>query len=398
MQTLTAVSPTGRTDVPLDQNWIPDSTDLIFSPPNADGSGTGFVVYSDTAEVRMTPSFDGTFNDRIAPPVVVSQQLADVFDIGVGDTVTFALQDGVDRLDAEIVSVVPAIPGAPTNIALLIDLGVIQHFQLRTTDEPARARDVWVRTDEPETVAHEVRALFPANAQIDTAVDAAGRQVLGSATTTLWAGAAGCGILALIGVAVAARAQLRSRRGEVAVLRAIGLGPGAQAGIRARELGVVIGTGLLAGLAAGAIVALLTVPQLARAAIPAPYPVIGTRIGIDLIGLGVALGGLIVAGQLDSTNAEAMMSLIAALVHQRGVAAIVSTHDPRMAAHADRIIEIHDGRVGRRRGRHASDAEPDTAPVRIVRPGSGGVERQPAGEPEQHDAGDAVQPRAGGGT
>jgi putative ABC transport system ATP-binding protein len=74
-------------------------------------------------------------------------------------------------------------------------------------------------------------------------------------------------------------------------------------------------------------------------------------------------------GQLDSTNAEAMMSLIAALVHQRGVAAVVSTHDPRMAAHADRIIEIHDGHVGRRRGRHASDAEPDTAPVRVIRDG-----------------------------
>lgn len=73
-------------------------------------------------------------------------------------------------------------------------------------------------------------------------------------------------------------------------------------------------------------------------------------------------------GQLDSTNAEAMMSLIAALVHQRGVAAIVSTHDPRMAAHADRILEIHDGQVGRRRGRHASDAEPDTSPVRVIPP------------------------------
>jgi putative ABC transport system ATP-binding protein len=102
-------------------------------------------------------------------------------------------------------------------------------------------------------------------------------------------------------------------------------------------------------------------------------------------------------GQLDSTNAEAMMSLIAALVHQRGVAAIVSTHDPRMAAHADRIIEIHDGRVGRRRGRHASDAEPDTAPVRIVRDESAGVERKPPGETEQHDAGDPVQPAPGGG-
>jgi ABC-type antimicrobial peptide transport system permease subunit len=276
MVALTAVSPAGRVDVPLGQGWLPDSTDLIFSPPNSDGSGSGFVVYSDTAEVMLTPSYDGGFNDRITPPVVVSQQLADVFDIGVGDTITFALQDGLNRMDGEIVSVVPAIPGAPTNIALLIDLGVIQHFQLRTTEQPAQVRDVWVRSDEPEAVARAIRAFFPANAQIDTAGDSAGRQVLGSATTALWAGAVGCGILALIGVAVAARAQLRSRRGEVAVLRAVGLGSRAQAGIRARELGVVIGTGLLAGLGAGTIVALLTVPQLARAAIPAPYPVIGT--------------------------------------------------------------------------------------------------------------------------
>lgn len=71
-------------------------------------------------------------------------------------------------------------------------------------------------------------------------------------------------------------------------------------------------------------------------------------------------------GQLDSTNAEAMMSLIAALVHDRGVAAIVSTHDPRMAAHADRIIEIHNGRLVRRRGRHQSDAEFDTSPITTI--------------------------------
>ena len=63
-------------------------------------------------------------------------------------------------------------------------------------------------------------------------------------------------------------------------------------------------------------------------------------------------------GQLDSLNAEAMMSLIASLVHERGVSAIVSTHDPRMAAHADRILEIHDGHLGRRHGRHTTGAEP----------------------------------------
>ncbi|HEX5858872.1 MAG TPA: ABC transporter ATP-binding protein [Microbacterium sp.] len=60
--------------------------------------------------------------------------------------------------------------------------------------------------------------------------------------------------------------------------------------------------------------------------------------------------GLVIAdeptGQLDSVNAEAMMTLIAALVHERGIAAIVSTHDPRMAVHADRIIAMHDGMLG----------------------------------------------------
>lgn len=64
-------------------------------------------------------------------------------------------------------------------------------------------------------------------------------------------------------------------------------------------------------------------------------------------------------GQLDSLNAEAMMSLISSLVHERGVAAVVSTHDARMAAHADRILEIRDGHLGRRHGRHSSGAEPD---------------------------------------
>jgi len=68
-------------------------------------------------------------------------------------------------------------------------------------------------------------------------------------------------------------------------------------------------------------------------------------------------------GQLDSLNAEAMMSLISSLVHERGVAALVSTHDPRMAAHADRILEIHDGHLVRRQGRHSSGAEPDAGKV-----------------------------------
>ena len=60
-------------------------------------------------------------------------------------------------------------------------------------------------------------------------------------------------------------------------------------------------------------------------------------------------------GQLDSLTAETMMALIAGLVHDEGVAAIVSTHDPKMAAVADRIVDIRDGVLGARpHGRHVA--------------------------------------------
>lgn len=50
-------------------------------------------------------------------------------------------------------------------------------------------------------------------------------------------------------------------------------------------------------------------------------------------------------GQLDSGTATQMMALIAALVHEQGVAAIVSTHDPRMTEYADRVLQLHDGKL-----------------------------------------------------
>ncbi|MBX9244975.1 ABC transporter ATP-binding protein [Actinotalea ferrariae] len=50
-------------------------------------------------------------------------------------------------------------------------------------------------------------------------------------------------------------------------------------------------------------------------------------------------------GQLDSSNAVVVMDLLADLVHTRGVAALVTTHDPLMAERADRVLELHSGRL-----------------------------------------------------
>lgn len=50
-------------------------------------------------------------------------------------------------------------------------------------------------------------------------------------------------------------------------------------------------------------------------------------------------------GQLDSRTAASVMDLIGDLVHTQGLAAVVSTHDPLLVQRADRVIELHDGRV-----------------------------------------------------
>jgi putative ABC transport system ATP-binding protein len=50
-------------------------------------------------------------------------------------------------------------------------------------------------------------------------------------------------------------------------------------------------------------------------------------------------------GQLDSETAASIMSLVRRLVDESGLAAVVTTHDPRVAAFADRVLEMHDGRI-----------------------------------------------------
>src|SRR5699024_5981764 len=50
-------------------------------------------------------------------------------------------------------------------------------------------------------------------------------------------------------------------------------------------------------------------------------------------------------GQLDSATSATIMDLIAELTHSRGIAAVVSTHDPLLIGRADQVLELHDGRA-----------------------------------------------------
>jgi putative ABC transport system ATP-binding protein len=50
------------------------------------------------------------------------------------------------------------------------------------------------------------------------------------------------------------------------------------------------------------------------------------------------------SGALDSANGEAVMRLVRATC-QGGVAGVVVTHDAQLAAWADRVVFLRDGRV-----------------------------------------------------
>lgn len=50
-------------------------------------------------------------------------------------------------------------------------------------------------------------------------------------------------------------------------------------------------------------------------------------------------------GQLDSETGRSIMQLIQAVVRDRGVTAIVATHDPVLIGLADRVLQLRDGKI-----------------------------------------------------
>ncbi|UJH69688.1 FtsX-like permease family protein [Ornithinimicrobium sp. INDO-MA30-4] len=109
-----------------------------------------------------------------------------------------------------------------------------------------------------------------------------------------WAASVGAVLLAGIGVAAVAVSNVAARRAEVAVLRALGMTPRAQARSRLTELvGVLVAATVFGGLAGWA-VSLLVVPDLARSTIPQGVASIPATLALT-VGPWLAVLGLMVA-------------------------------------------------------------------------------------------------------
>lgn len=285
--------------------WFPVTTGIDTSPA-APFEGAGFAADSDTRSTRLLPGVSGGPIDLDRPAVAISRALADRYDLEVGDPFSFGAEGTYARVDAVVVDVIAAVPSAESGLSALVDLTAIQRTALEAAEAPAIPTGAWIASDAPEVAAAQAREALPPNTRIRLADDPAGRTVIGATATALSAAALLCGLLAILTLVAVARAERRSRASDVDVLRALGLSSREQAGLRRNEWWWVVGFGVVLGAAAGMIVAALTIPELASAAIPDPYPGLGTALAVDPITLlvGAALLVLACAAVIEVTAAQ----------------------------------------------------------------------------------------------
>jgi len=294
---LEALSVTGLTadddDIELGDGWAAVGFNPLIQSVTADPTGVGYLDGVGLTSVRLSPLL-GENADTISPQVVISSALAEDAGLRVGDIVPLTLEPRLPTFACVVVGVVPAIPGAPRESAVLVDGGVIQAVRARVYSATATPQVAWIGAADAAGASSAVREAVPAAVVRSLRADP-DRSILASAGTALWIGAAGAGILALVALVAVVGAQLRARRDEMLTLRALGVSDRELAGSRQAELGVVLAAGAIVGLAAGALATVLTIPALARAAVPEAYASLATVVGVQPLGLAVGLVALLLA-------------------------------------------------------------------------------------------------------
>lgn len=283
---ITGLSTDDGVDLELGASWSAVSLGSVPYPLEPLDAGPGALLTEGIEKLRTLPAL------AAMPPVVISQTLADRNSIEVDDVLFLPVDPRMENLSLLVTAIVPTVPGAQNDAAVLVDLGIVQAVQQRTYETIATPRLAWVQAVDDAAAIPALRDGLPAGVRVQSLAVDPSRGILQSGSIALWAGAAGAVLLALVAVAAVIGAQLRARRPEALVLRALGLGARAIGALRRAELAAALAVGVVVGLAAGLAVTLLTVPALARAAVPDPFPSVPTTVAIAALALLGALLGL----------------------------------------------------------------------------------------------------------
>lgn len=222
---------------------------------------TPLTVGSDTVELVAGPPEALGFAERIPPgeseevAVGVTRSLADRLGADTGTVFTARIRSVARPVPFEIVRVVDALPGVGDGWGVAVD-----PEELADAGVDLAANELRVRSAAPNATAEQLRAEATQPVRILTAAQVSAAPVTSIVPTLLAGGALVAAVLGLIGFAAASSATNRVRRGESHVLRALGLRPSRQRALRAGETASVALYALIAGSAAGAVVAAAVLP------------------------------------------------------------------------------------------------------------------------------------------
>lgn len=253
-------TPWDPTTLPLrsDQATVIAGTGALSLTASTTPISIGFATSSGVEVARFMPPGPVPELPALVTPGWSDQVLA------AGSELTVA---GTDLL-LTAVGQIPVVPGNPDARAALVDLPTLQAALLRQTNSARAVSDVWLATDDQAAVAAEAATLAGPRAPVSTAEAGTSDPVAQPARAVYWIAAICALLLALPAVAAVALAQASARRGEVVVLRAVGVGSAQQARTRRAELLGLELAAVVAGALAGYGVAALVMTDLVRATSP----------------------------------------------------------------------------------------------------------------------------------
>ncbi len=303
---LRAVDGSGATtDLPLAgvAAWLPQAEASYrlegATPGSASPLSAAVLASASGARVRLTPPAAAS----VPVAVVASQAALNHFGLRTDDPVTLHVAGA--RVDARVVDAVPVVPGVADPVAFVADLPSVTATLLSVADRPQRITEVWLSADGGDTAglaaAVEDAGLAGAAQVTDRETVRSGLLDHGLArhvVPAFWSVAVAAVVLTAIGAVASAATLQRQRRGELAVLRVVGVAPSEQARSRRIEQAGMGVLAMVAGAVGGLVVAALTVTVLARAAtsgVPqALDPVGGASLGALAL-FGVVLTGVVAA-------------------------------------------------------------------------------------------------------
>ncbi len=244
--------------------WLPSPTTSGVIVPGENGGlrligSSGGDVVADPESVQQV-TLAAPPSDAADLPIAVTSGLAQVNNLSVGSAVDLSLFGSL--VSAEVAQVLPVVPGRLDTHGILIDAETLGNWALQEQSRIPPPDQIWVASaDPPATMTalgnlDGIASVSGADAVSVTDAASAVRQIF-------WVASAGAVLLAITGIAAVASNLLRTRRSDVAVLRALGVTPITQAGTRIAELlGVVLAAAVL-GVGGGFLVGGLVIPELA---------------------------------------------------------------------------------------------------------------------------------------